>query len=983
MVRNFFRLLCAALVALVTLSSCEKAPEEISGPSDPLAPSGDGYQLSDNVVILSEAFVSSITESNPEQRYFVSTSTAIPEPGAILISNRTSEVFPSGFLGKVRSVYNNIVYYDPVRLEEAFKELKIDEQNLDLGNAVSRIEDMNGKPVEFVKSKAVSSASVTVEIPNLTWDLVKLEAERGGASIAGKCQVTPEMSFTLGMRFQAIIQDSELLAMNILLDPSYHIGATFSIGVEASLTASIDLMTVYFMPVSVGPLIFTPKLVISGYVTESGKVAFEGKLTTDGGYSFGAGYETGDWRDICRETDSGSGTQDITSLQMEGAVEVGLRPAFHFRLYDILGVSATMQAGIKESGTVTLENPYSSDLNIANTLAFTTSFATHGELNINAEVAGKELYSAFKMSTPEWSKELYKMYAIPEICEDSYSYVPTQTGAAIKAKVKRNIVGHPLIYARVYTNKRIDYSTGKSVTIYDDEQFFLCSYGNPTEDEPAELTCTASGLEEGRRYYIEFATDFFGRKIMLAGDYSHDFRTMNPDIYNAAVNLWRNLGSEFGFDKIEGSPWEEGNERPLTYMDLSFDSVHPGVLASINFRLPYKTIRDGGVQEEWTKKISFPSSISFPEGFSRGLESLSSKVYWYLNPMTNDAIEEIKEFHSKDPNFDVSGPEHFNNLEILDIQGSRLINNIYVSENSYAKLRNLTLINTGFESLRINNSPTLKSVTVRNDPSGVETKGSVTIEFNTETSFNLENINELLGKYVDFSKIKYNGVNLVSLGYGFGELVSGECKVVSIFESDDASFSFIGLESLEKISIDAATSLTVSDCPLLQTISCNPSESLSISKCPSWTGGALFVDGSVSVSECNGANYLRIHTDKSVSVSDCESMTELEIESYNGSITARSCPATKSLTLTLPTTDKLSVDNFPAVTSLHLSSDGLVPAIIDQVRNRQGSKVYYHERYEYFYDSNHKLTKMNDTGYGLYYPGEPGRGYHIKFDWME
>lgn len=932
------------------------------------APEGD-YTLADNTVFLSDDFVKSITGLNTTYRRFETSSEALPEVGQILAYNQPSPFFPEGLLCKVVAVEGRFIYYDPVTLEEAFPQLKIDETGIDLAAHVAYILDGNGNPVQFTRTRDVASSSFSIAIPSTTWELYKTGVNYNGLEASLKLLLNPSMRVTLGLRFQVIIQDGEVLVMNALVDPSIHLGASISAIGELAAEQSVPLFTVYFNPIPIGPLVFIPKITLEGYMKVDGSVGVEASISYDKGFSIGAAYETGDWRPILRGVDTqGSGSNPATfSSKVEGGVSFGLRPALEFRLYDILGVAigtdVSLRAGVSHKLDLNDPAAYNSPLN---DISFNTSLNIKGTLQMNAKVAGKVLYEALNLSTPEMNFTLYESWLMPEICTSTMKIEPHATGATVTGMLKRNVFRKGNLYAHAYDPTDYEYVAdpdGGWHTEYKNSRYVSVDWTEPkSKEDSTEFQVDLVGFQEGVTYQVDMVMGLPGTdKYVLRGDSTLFFRTYNEKQAQAVAAFVNKVATAMNW---VDTPWYEVSPSEVLYMEKE------GIRLSTDYQDGHLLFITLSPDPSWR----YPDSIHIGADVS---STLDDGQFWQLFCKRDYKEEEIANITSiivEDPKYGGGIPAG-KGLKHYEVHSPYYTGNF--SATGLASLQTLDLSGSGVTSVSIGNT-----LTAGENPFKL-------------TEAKLENCSDLKNVFIRWPYHHDLPILSVAGSTALEQIDFEECRF-----GDNARIT--GIQGLKWFNARACSGHVIvpsgvehANFNLLY-----PDLSVTASGLPDLKSLGFYLPSAYEVdTPVEFANVtlsgLSLEQEKLKIAATNISITNVQVKTMelepSKTVEVTACPLLEKLSVSAPDSFTYSgLGNFTGLSGLQTiyigcygpAATGLVPPVIDEVRKRGGS-VSYPQRYYYKFDRNlgekGRWTLDYDTGYGFYYSGEPSpRCYHYQ-----
>ena len=224
------------------------------------------YTLSEDAVVAPKDLVSYITSYEPGMFIVDKSAPAelLPAVPSKLIVNTSTEVLPDGLLAKVYDMQEDDggykFYYGDLRVNEAFKDLNINMEGIDLDSYVTRVEDASGQDVEFLRTKAAGKTSFHIVLPEVSWDLPLGLA------------LTPKMTIDLALKLQMIVGDWKISTFNFKVDADVKVGAEIEFSVSESFKKSYKLLSLYFAAIPVGPVLLTPSVDIYANVGVDGKI---------------------------------------------------------------------------------------------------------------------------------------------------------------------------------------------------------------------------------------------------------------------------------------------------------------------------------------------------------------------------------------------------------------------------------------------------------------------------------------------------------------------------------------------------------------------------------------------------------------------------------------------------------------------------------------------------------------------------------------
>ena len=308
---------------------------------------GADYDLPSYTKILSDDAISSISSYNSFSNTMTYpagySETNFPKVGEKIILSTVSEMFPEGFMGKVADVKTGStgseVNFEKISIVEAFKSLSIDTTALDLGSHVLSVIGPDGEAVSFLKTKGISQTSISFTMPSVT------------INTSENFSFTPKISVEIGMKFQLIIYDGEILSMNIIVDPETTVGVDFVAGIESQIWKYES----------------NPYTIICG--------GFPSKYKT----SYGIRYQQGEWDTVDRGSKVGTDEEAEPfslsgSLNLDGKVYCGAKFGAGMGVYgDVLSFDLAISPKIQATANLNF-----------NLDAFTASQSLYRTLRLSA-----------------------------------------------------------------------------------------------------------------------------------------------------------------------------------------------------------------------------------------------------------------------------------------------------------------------------------------------------------------------------------------------------------------------------------------------------------------------------------------------------------------------------------------------------------------------------------------------------------------------
>ena len=416
------------------------------------------YGLDDESIFVKKEYSEGIIAANPEQNTFTVPSSAVgaqkPETGQKLIMNTPTELFPDGLLAEVQSVKetngNYEITYRPLKLEEAFTDLTIEETDLDIGGALLKVLDADGNEVPFTKTKGTEEKSFNISIPEASWPVDIIEG----------LEIKPIMDVKLSMLFQAIIADATLYTFNARVKADMDIGATIALGAEGKL---IDkrwpLYSMYFAAIAVGPVLVTPFVQLEAVFSVSGKVSIEATAIYHTVQKQGIHYDaSGGWGmiDYTKENQNGEWKELSVSPKLEGSIAYGLGLGPYFGVYGkVVAAGVTMDIKLKETVSEAFNlldgdpTRYLSWDFVKHLQNIEYEAATVASASMNVELVNMP---AASLETPEFTISSNKMKLLPSVNDKTFTFERLDDGMELTIDVFNKHLFGGRVYAMVKEN---------------------------------------------------------------------------------------------------------------------------------------------------------------------------------------------------------------------------------------------------------------------------------------------------------------------------------------------------------------------------------------------------------------------------------------------------------------------------------------------------------------------------------------------------
>ncbi|MCQ2143205.1 MAG: hypothetical protein MJY56_03955 [Bacteroidales bacterium] len=229
-----------------------------TNPERPEVPEG-GYTLNDATVI-ADSEVNALLDGGYdngqwEKAFFLKKPVPegkLPVQGENWVFNTPTETFPDGcltFIQEVKDMGDHYeVRYTDAGLSACFRDLNLPEQELDITPYVTRIEDGNGRPLSFSRTKAVSKS-----------EPFEIKIHPGSISMAN-LEIEPTISLSTVLKTRVDIEDYRLYCLDFVVDTDCTIEMDYDVSAGVDFNYYMPVLKVYMAAIPVGPLLVTPFL---------------------------------------------------------------------------------------------------------------------------------------------------------------------------------------------------------------------------------------------------------------------------------------------------------------------------------------------------------------------------------------------------------------------------------------------------------------------------------------------------------------------------------------------------------------------------------------------------------------------------------------------------------------------------------------------------------------------------------------------------
>jgi len=332
-------LLIAGLFVAIIFSACSKNDDHSPTPEKPPVENAD-YKLSSGVKTIDdnwEQYVGGVVNDSVIE--LSSNAGAImPKVGDILIKTSSSDKFPYGFLGKVVEMKQGggktEVVTENVALDEAFEELSSNE-TIDIVDNISTITNGENKTISFTKNQ---SSPFRASIEKTVSFGVNVDCGDSATTLTGSIEMGLKLDFNMN------IHQSKVEYFKMALTPAFTANLKLTSEFSGNIADSILIATIYLTPITVGPLIITPKLNVYASAGLSGKISLSAEATYTSSSTFGCYYDGSNWYSIKPENDSSDNRSPLTgTFSMEGRIGIGPILELRFSFYNRDNLSAAIE----------------------------------------------------------------------------------------------------------------------------------------------------------------------------------------------------------------------------------------------------------------------------------------------------------------------------------------------------------------------------------------------------------------------------------------------------------------------------------------------------------------------------------------------------------------------------------------------------------------------------------------------------------------
>lgn len=923
------------LSSLLVLASCEKKELPSGGdePDNPAVETRVEYVLAEGVDVCTDNEVQTITSPSTvttggSDGSFISRS-LLDKPG--FGPGRTfilppCEAYPDGLMGQISNCDpgSGKIYYKKKKLEEVFKSLNL-QAGGEIGQYVKEIRDVSGKSVPFYTTKAMGKDDIRINIPETNFRNLD---DNIGVKIKG--------TIDLPMLISIVVEDFTLINSSFKINPTFDV----SLDLKAEFGDNIvekkyPFLTVICGAFIVGPVVVTPLIQLSVYISAEGKlgmtgsVSYKQKSTLQMIYDHNAGFSA-DAKEL--GTTTSEPFKLGSSLYIEGNMYAGLDLSAGVGIFgDALYATVGIQEKVKCGGHYEFNlQRYSSNFNrwyaATSSSLFYTDLSTQGVAALNT--FGGEYLGNVKSS--ESTERLDSAFFVPIVKARVVSLNESSAKVEISAK-QRTLLPMDIGY-RVYKKTPLD----------------------PNFDE-----MTATNFSDGSTYEELSLGEF----VLPAGTdsltYELNFSLGTEDAKYRVCPYICIGGTNYELDKMLYSAFFTSTGK----MFKTFEEILREVSKSL-VKVPEDWFKPGRSVSDWsdvliTSKNKIPhmtllcSELSFRGSLDVSDHSAAGKYTWELSGLNGNDLTsvDIQDRNFYDGTFNAAnlvslkitsdaycrtsvfgGIAADSPLEILELGGKMPeITSLYLSTNNLAKLKEVSL--DGLEAIKSVNMGVSRGhdvkLTVRDCP--------------VLTGYTIYD------KGTDIMKLINDGPAgqtwYIRTGYDFDSFTIGD--KISYIEIADCSFGNLSITS------KTASEFKISNC------------TIDVLDVNGFTGEYL-------------GNYYRNDIQRctigSTTVASCPNLEDIGISSHSvlnnykvGSLSITGCPKLSVIYADDLEMTQFSLDAAGVVKKIYMENNpitAVVPAVFETIWDNGGDI-----RIDWLWDYEYYTPRMLDHGY--YYTDEP------------
>lgn len=919
------------LSSLLVLASCTEKDDP--GREEEWIETKVDYVLADGVAVCTDNEAGTITSPATEtikwsDGSFVSP-TLLDKPGfgtGRVFILPPCEAYPDGLMGEISNFDpgSGKIYYRKKKLEEVFKSLNL-QAGGEIGRYVKEIQDVTGKSVPFYTTKAMGKDHIKINIPETNFRNLE---DNLGVKIKGTIE--------LPMLISIVIDDFTLVNSSFKINPNFDVDLDLKAEYGSSIVEKkYPFLTVICGAFIVGPVVITPLVQLSVYISAEGKLGMTGsvsynqKSTLQMIYDRNAGFSA-------EAREFGNTEKEPfklgSSLYIEGNMYAGLDLSAGVGIFgDALYATVGIQEKVKCGGQYkfNLQDYFGSFLSwyaaTASSL-FYTDLSTQGVAALNT--FGGEYLGNVKST--ELTQRLDSAFFVPVV--KAYLVSQNENSAKVEISAKHRTLLPMDIGYRVYKSTPLDPGfDAMSATSYSDpstyEELSLGEFVLPSGRDSLTYELNFSLGNEDAKYRVCPYIQIAGNTYELDKTAYSAFFTSEGKMLKTFAEILRDIS------KCLVTVPDDWFKPKLPVSDWS------NVLITSKNGLPHMTLQCSG--------LSFRGSLEVSDHSSAG------KYTWELsgldgNDLTSVDIQDrnfydgtfnaAKLFSLKITSDVYSSSSVFRSLvkdsplEVLELEGKMPgITGLYLYKDNLPKLRQVFF--DGLEAIKSLDMNGTRGhdvcLTVRDCP--------------LLTQFTIYD------KGADVMKLINDGPDgqtwYIRTGYDFESFTIGD--KISHIEMDGCSFRDLSITSR------TASTFKISNCTI---------EALNVNGFTGEYLGSYF------------NNDIQTSTIGSAAVASCPNLTRVLMSTNSaftnhkvGSLSIAGCPKVDEIWAQNLEMTQFSLDAAGAVKFLDIEHNpitAVVPAVFDDIWDNGGDV-----RIDWLWDYNWYTPKKLDHGY--YYTDEP------------
>lgn len=349
------------------------------------------YKLNNNVQLISEGMkfeVTLSTHNNSELIFNNANKSELPAIGKIILA-KSSEILPTGFLGRVTDIIENsnnsfTIKTEKVSLSEAFDKLYVNE-------TVNLIPE----EADNISTKGLlNSIFFDGELSNtFNWNYPLI----GENSFSSKGYLNTGIRLTININLDKD-KKMEYCAITVISNMKLHTNLGIQIATKEEIELGrFTLMKINFLPVRLlgGIITINPTLEPQLYVTGEGYMKYNNiEVDAEVQSTAAALFKNGQWeKGTCSQikVNNESPWNFQNNIELDGTLRVGIANEINYKLYNVdeMRLFITPEVGTKLNGNISLDNMNldSSILEeILDKTTFTTSLYLRGKVGADASL---------------------------------------------------------------------------------------------------------------------------------------------------------------------------------------------------------------------------------------------------------------------------------------------------------------------------------------------------------------------------------------------------------------------------------------------------------------------------------------------------------------------------------------------------------------------------------------------------------------------